>query len=122
MYKYSIGYSMWDESSSVQLLHEKKFTHEEITEMVAEAIAEIVEQTIGHELELYEYMFKIYNLWNDSGETVSVADHLIAEYGFVLDKIDVVWSIEGFKSVIKNADDSIVMKNIETYINTKNID
>jgi hypothetical protein len=122
MYKYCIGFSMFDGGSSVNLLHEQKFSHEEITEMVAEALAEIAKQLIEKEPKLFNYMFKIYSLWETYGERMSVADYLIAEKGFVIDKFDIVWCIEGSDSVIDKTDDSIELQTIRKHLEMKEID
>ena len=123
MYNYSIGYSTFDQSSYIDLMHEEKFTYDEITQMVAEAIEVICKHMIDNEPKLYYHMLRIYNLWKPHIDNCpSVADYLIAEKGFVPVKKDVCWSIDGFATVLEDNDKSEECSAIRKYLKLKNVD
>lgn len=90
MHKYQIGYGSHEESSYVQLEHEKKFTKEEIIKMVAEAIVSIYTtnpKKFKGWKEDKEFGIAFRRFWHQYGEK-GIPEWLIENKGFVLIKFD----------------------------------
>lgn len=111
MYKYQIGYSTWEESSYVELYHEQKFTEDDITNMVAEAIyARIEYLKANNAFSNDKYMNKFSSYWDTYTDT-SIPDWLIKNKGFVKIEYDLSWSCDGWECVFKeNSKDEHIKK------------
>ena len=93
MYNYEIGYHSYEESPSTVLQHRKKFSDEEITNMVGEAILFIYRDKKDEKFHAeFEYMME------------TVICYLIWKKGFVRMEFEKKWSIFGWASLL-NPDD-----------------
>ena len=110
MYLYKIGYGTYEENSYVELSHENKFTEEELTEMIASAIASLIVhiepdengQYYAHQFKFDEFFNGIYRF--DSKERKDIVEWLIEVKGFKRIEYDVTWQGFGWCSVLDKGD------------------
>jgi len=88
-YNYKIGYHSHEESDYVELQHEKKFSDNELTEMIAEATVEIIKKRTGN------YTHNFQDIFGDS----SLIQYLIEKFGFKLIEYELRWSAFGWASI-----------------------
>ena len=81
MYVYKIGYGGFEESGSIELCHEDKFTKEQMTDMIAEAVIYKIRNK-----DEYDYFYGYDHFINEF-----VAMYLIKEKGFSTVEYELVW-------------------------------
>lgn len=89
---YKIGYSTMEESNYSELQHEDTFTKDQITEMIAEGIIDLLKK----DKKLY-----IHNFQSIMG---GVLTYLIEEKGFKKIEYDLIWNTFGWPSLFDNED------------------
>ena len=108
MYRYKIGYGTCEESEFVELEHEKKFTEDDITQMIAETIEAEIKEGLFEEKDeegfYYDFAFNFNHVWNNAHEDKKLVDWLIENKGFVLVKYEVDWDAFGWASVLDKND------------------
>jgi hypothetical protein len=95
MYNYKIGYYSCEESEYFELSHKKKFSNEEITEMIATICRDLIEEEKKDEISLkpsFQYMVE------------EVKEGLIAKYNFEEVKYEVNWSVFGWADLLDEND------------------
>lgn len=93
MYLYKIGYYSYEETDYAELKHEQSFSKSQITEMVAEAIIDILTRRTKDDY---------YHSYQDFHERV--IKWLVEHKGFVEVEYDTVWSEFGWGSVFCGKD------------------
>ena len=91
MYWYKIGYGTYEESNYVELKHEKLFTKEDITKMIAEAIVDIEKSKPEKDRNWHQSSYQHFHK--------DVVQWLIENKGFVSVEYEVGWSVFGWASV-----------------------
>lgn len=105
MYKYKIGYSTWEESSYVELEHVEKFSHDQMTMMIAEAVKELFDEITGKNDEKddigkqYYHVFstKFQNFWDGDK---NIVDWLVSKKGFSKIEYELAWWVDGWDKVL----------------------
>ncbi len=94
-YFYKIGFYSYEESDYDILEHKIKFTKEEVTDMIAEAIVALEKEMIcsGHCTLNFE------DFW-----TSGLSKWLISNKGFVKVNFEVVWDVFGWANVFNISD------------------
>jgi len=82
MFKYQIGYTSCEESDFIELEHEKKFTHEELLQMVAEATYDVYLKAVGHEYEKGSTTFEDIMMNAYRPEGIGLGETLCQKFGF----------------------------------------
>ena len=97
-YNYKIGYHSYEESDYVELQHEKKFSDNELTEMIVEATVE----TIKKKKKADDYLHSFQDVFNS--EYPSLIKYLIGKFDFKLIEYELTWSIFGWASIFDKTD------------------
>ena len=90
MYNYKFGYYSCEESEYFELSHEKKFSKEELTEIIAEICKGLInfeERNFG-----FQYLIE------------SVREELINKYGFKEIGYEVKWDVFGWADLLDEKD------------------
>jgi hypothetical protein len=106
MYYYSLGYSGYEESDEVILLHNLKFTKKEFFTMIENAIVEIIKT----KKQSNEYCHSYENIHED------VKCFLVEKNGFKFLQCTEYWIINGFSSIFGTDPDSGVLNTTKTAI------
>lgn len=95
-YNYKIGYYSHEESDYVELQHEKKFSDNELTEIIAEATVETIKKMkrVGDSTHDFQDVF----------EDPSLVQYLIEKFGFKLIEYELYRSVFGWGSVFDKTD------------------
>jgi hypothetical protein len=88
MYKYKIGYGTYEESDYSELTHEEHYDKYEISRLIAECIAKLIDK--GTHVHDYE------------GIHSEIIDMLIDEYGFEEIQYDTIWDVFGWGSLFES--------------------
>ena len=88
IFYYKIGYSSYEESGYVELIHAHSFTRQQITEMIAEAILDILKNRTEDD---YYHSYQCFHS--------KVAKWLTENKGFKRIKYDQTWDVFGWGSV-----------------------
>lgn len=94
MYKYKIGYSWEEGSGDIELEHEKLFTKDEITDMVGQAVVEVIKK--------YKMNDRLVHAFEDTFHDIS--EYMESLFGFKKIEYDVYWCINGMTSIFKRDD------------------
>ncbi len=97
-FNYKIGYYSHEESDYVELQHEKKFSDDELTEMIADATVETIKKMkiTGDETHSFQ---DIFNYGNDN-----LVQYLIEKFGFKTIEYELNWSVFGWASLFDKTD------------------
>ena len=89
MYYYNIGYYTFEESEYTQLIHKKKYSNNELKEIVEEAYISIMkDKKIGEKRERYETRIQIVN--------PELIEYLINNKGFNKIEFHAEWCVFGW--------------------------
>lgn len=109
IYRYKIGYGTCEESSFVELEHSKKFSKDQITEMIGEAILSMFIEVLERWHERIEkaqyqsFMFKFEEFWREGSEN-GIPEWLVKNKGFKRVEYEVEWDVFGWASVLDKDD------------------
>lgn len=94
-YNYKIGYYSHEESDYIELQHEKKFSDNELTELIAEATVETIKKMrkAGDYTHSFQYIFR-----------KDLIQYLIEKIGFKRIEYELCWNIFGWGSVFDKKD------------------
>lgn len=95
-YNYKIGYYSHEESDYVELQHEKKFSDNELSDMIAEATVE----TIKKMKRAGNYTHNFQDIFSED----SLIQYLIEKFGFRRIEYELNWNIFGWASIFDKAD------------------
>lgn len=102
MYRYKIGYTSYEESSFVELEHEQKFSHQELSELIAEATVETFKKLRGKSnIYIHNFQDVFHDIYNTQYNIVS---YLIENKGFKRIEYQDVWSVFGWASIFDRQD------------------
>jgi hypothetical protein len=101
MYRYKIGYTSYEESSFVELEHEQKYTHQELSEIIANATVEVV-KVLKKIPNSYTHSFQ--DVFEGLYSECNVISYLIANKGFKRIEYQDVWSVFGWASIFDKTD------------------
>lgn len=96
-YNYKIGYYSHEESDYVELQHEKKFSDDELTEMIADATVETIKKMKQIDND-YTHSFR--DIFEDPG----LIQYLIEKFGFKRIEYELCINIFGWGSVFDKSD------------------
>jgi hypothetical protein len=96
-YNYKIGYHSHEESGYVELQHEKKFSDEELTEMISESTVEIIKK-----MKQDGYVHSFQDIFNY--EDHSIIKYLREKYGFKDIGYELSWTVFGWASIFDKSD------------------
>ncbi len=91
-YLYKIGYHSYDESNYVELCHNCKFTQQELTEMIAEAVVALKNIIVKED---HEYTKNFDSFMLGDGMKHNIIGWLIDNKGFEEVKYEQIWSMFG---------------------------
>jgi hypothetical protein len=96
-YNYKIGYNSHEESDYVELQHEKRFSDEELTEMISESTVEIIKK-----MKQDDYVHSFQDIFNygDHG----IIKYLKEKYGFKDIEYELCWTVFGWASIFDKSD------------------
>ncbi len=96
-YNYKIGYYSHEESDYIELQHEKKFSDEELTEMISEYTVEIIKK-----MKQDDYVHSFQDIFNygDHG----IIKYLKEKYGFKDIEYELSWTVFGWASIFDKSD------------------
>lgn len=117
VYRYKIGYSSYEESHYIELEHAQKFTENDITKMVTEAVLNILKNNKE------EYIHSFQDVFARSCKGITVESYLIKEKGFKPLKFTTEWDIFGWASLFHKDDwknEIASDKNLEKIIDAVN--
>ncbi len=92
-YNYKIGYYSHEESDFVELQHDKKFSDDELTEMIAKTTVDIIKKMkkVNDQTHNFQDIF--------NSEDHSIIQCLIEKFGFKSVEYELYWSVFGWASV-----------------------
>jgi hypothetical protein len=101
MFLYNIGYHSCEESDYIQLWHKKKFTQDDLTNMICEAVLETVKAERVKDRKAYIHNFADVFSFVISG---GVAVYLVEHFGFKEAKFQESWTCFGWDSIFEKKD------------------
>jgi hypothetical protein len=102
MFLYDIGYHSCEESDYIQLWHEKKFTQNDLTNMICEAVLETVKAERAKDPKAYIHNFEdVYSFAMNSGGVIT---YLLEHFGFKEVKFQESWTCFGWASIFEKKD------------------
>lgn len=97
-YNYKIGYYSHEESNYVELQHEKKFSDEELTEMISEYTVYIIKIMKQND----DYIHSFQDIFNSGDQ--GIIQYLKEKYGFNDIEYELFWSVFGWASIFDKSD------------------
>lgn len=94
MYKYRIGYVDFEDCGSVQLEHDQKFTEQDITIMIAEAIKDLYPEVVNHNNGHFDEFTEFFNgRWYSDKDVSCITGWLVKNKGFRYVEYEVDWCV-----------------------------
>jgi len=103
MFKYKIGYSTYEESHYIELEHEQKFTHDELTKIIAEAAVAVVKTMVNDKDYVHSFQDVFSRCYMDN-KKADIEGYLIKEKGFKLIEYAENWYTFGWASIFHKED------------------
>ena len=105
-YNYKIGYTSYEESSFIELEHEKQFTADELADIVANATVEVIKmmKAVPKEEHLQVHSFQDVCSGSYKDDRINLEDCLVDKFGFKPIVYEQQFSIFGWPSIFSKED------------------
>lgn len=103
MYLYKIGYGSYEESCFVSFTHEKKFTHDELTKVIGEAVVKAIKKQKAREYhDIHNFQDVFDNYKGDRDEDLDAITDAVLAAGFTREDDDHIMRTERRAKRFKN--------------------
>lgn len=105
MYRYKIGYWSHEDSFFVELEHDKKFTEEDLTGMICEAIIWVVRELAKRDVYIHNFSDAMMPHCSQPHDIIiDVPTFLVKQRGFRATQYEADWSVFGWPSLFHKDD------------------